>query len=349
MHDYAGAIHFHSSHSYDARVSLSDIIQSAQKSGLHFAVLTDHFRLDALAEAGQRYHDTLLFIVGEEVSPRYNHYLALGIQKPIVTWKSDNHPQRVIDAVNAQGGFGFISHPDHAGAPLFGSRAYPWIDWSVQGYAGMGIWDLMSDWQRSLASPWSALCAFFRPSHALRGPLPKTIERWDALTQKGHCVAIGEIDNHGNQRSFFGISKRIFPFEFAFRTIRTHVLLEKPLTRDAKTDEQMVLDALKRGQSYVSLDYWNDPTGFSFSVLHDSAQAWPGGEITRQKETILEAKLPQPGKLLLYRDGRLIKEDHHRSALQWDVTMPGVYRIEAQQMVSGNWKPWIYSNPIWVR
>jgi len=50
-------------------------------------------------------------------------------------------------------------------------------------------------------------------------PEPKTLARWDELTQKGHYVGIGELDNHGNARSFFGLKRSIFPYEFAFRTI----------------------------------------------------------------------------------------------------------------------------------
>ncbi len=98
----------------------------------------------------------------------------------------------------------------------------------------------------------------------------------------------------------------------------------------------------------MSLDLWNDPTGFSFSIYDEKNRAWPGGEITRQGATLLEAKLPSAGRLRLIRDGRLVKEEAKRSALQWDVDLPGVYRIEARQYVSGRWRPWIYSNPIWV-
>jgi len=39
------------------------------------------------------------------------------------------------------------------------------------------------------------------------------------------------------------------------------------LTKDAKTDERMILEALRQGQSYISFDYWNDATGFFFHLL----------------------------------------------------------------------------------
>jgi len=353
--DYAGCIHFHSSYSYDARIPLPQILKEAAKARLDFAIVTDHFRMDARTDGFEGYGEgkgdakPLLLIVGEEISPRYNHYLAFGIQKPIVTWKTETDAQRIIDDVNAQGGFGFIAHPDHTGAPLIGSRAYPWIQWDVHGFAGLGIWDLMGDWSSALTSPLKTLYACWRPAHALKGASAKTLARWDDLARQGHCVAIGESDNHGHQRSFFGFSRQVFSFEFAFRTVRTHVLLEKTLSRDAKQDEASVLSALRQGQSYVSLDCWNDPKGFGFTIYDDQHQAHAGGEFTRQGQAILEAKLPAPGRICLIRNGRLVKEEHRRSAMQWDVDIPGVYRIEAQQHVAGRWRPWIYSNPIWVR
>jgi len=351
--DYAGSIHFHSDASYDARVPLDDILKDASGAGLDFAIVTDHFRLDAQQSRGRGYVDTfqkpVLLIIGEEISPRYNHYLALGLKNPIVTWKGDTHAQHYIDEVAAQGGFGFISHPDHDGAPLIGSRAYPWIDWTVRGYSGLGIWDLASDWASSLTSVWQTFLSCWRPALALKGPNPKTLARWDALTLNEHCVAIGEIDNHAHTRSFFGIKRVIFPFNFAFRTIRTHILVEKPLTLSAPDDEKIILSAIKKGQSYVSLDLWKDPRGFSFTIFDNQNHSLPGGELTRRGATLLEAKLPSDGKLRLIRDGRLVKEEVRRTALQWDVDLPGVYRIEAHQHIAGRWRPWIYSNPIWVK
>jgi hypothetical protein len=355
MHDYAGSIHFHSDYSYDGDTSLDTIVRAAQGAHLDFAVLTDHFRLDARTDGWERYYEVagearrLLLIVGEEVSPRYNHYLALGIQKPIVVWKNHPKAQDVIDAVQAQGGFGFIAHPDHAGAPLLGSRAFPWIDWTVSGFAGIAIWDLISDWSSALTSHPAALKAWLFPSSVLRGPRPETLRRWDALCQQGHCVAIGESDNHGHRRNYFLFSREIFRFEFAFRAVRTHVILEQPLTGDAQADQSRLLKALRAGQSYVSLDLWNDPKGFSFTVFDGSRRALMGDAFERSGAALVEAKLPGDGRMRLLRNGQVIHEESRRPYFERDVDRPGVYRLEADQHAGGAWRPWIYSNPIWVR
>src|SRR2546430_2134613 len=105
MFDYAGCLHLHSTYSYDGRVPVPEIIASAQRAGLDYAVIADHFRLDARQEGWEGYHGDgkrLLMIVGEEISPRYNHYLALGIRDPVVVSRTPEHAQDYIDTVNAQ-------------------------------------------------------------------------------------------------------------------------------------------------------------------------------------------------------------------------------------------------------
>jgi hypothetical protein len=223
------------------------------------------------------------------------------------------------------------------------------VEWNVNGFAGIGIWDLMGDWLSSVTSPWGALRAVVAPGRVLRGPSPRTLERWDTLTQRMHCVAIGEIDNHASKKRLFGISKKVFSFDYAFRTIRTHVLTAEPLSGDAARDRSAIFAALGQGQSYVSFDLWNDPRGFQFEIFDTTQRATMGGEITRRGPLLLEAKLPGPGRIRLIRNGRIIREERSRFYMERDVEMPGVYRLEVEQKVCGRWRPWIYSNPIWVK
>jgi hypothetical protein len=353
MIDYAGAIHFHSAYSYDASQPVDQIVQAGLKAGLDFAILTDHFNLDARKDGWERMHTAgdrrLLFLVGEEISPRYNHYLAFGTSTPVVVSKTDYHSQDVIDAVKAQGGIGFIAHPDHVGAPFVGVRAYPWVDWKANGFDGLSIWDLMGDWSSTLSSTWSVAKAVFSPGRHLKGPTRTTLQRWDELTQRFHCAAIGEVDNHGTAKRLAGFSKIIFPFEFAFRTIRTHLLLDQPWTGDLQTDRGAVWAALKQGRSYVSLDLWNDPRGFQFHIHDAITRTEMGGEHVRQGASLVEIKLPARGRIRLIRNGRVIREESYRSYMERDVELPGVYRVEVEQRIGGRWRPWIFSNPIWVR
>src|SRR5690348_17749673 len=78
------------------------------------------------------------------------------------------------------------------------------------------------------------------------------------------------------------------------RGLSLHDALPISLTQNAKTDEAAILQALRQGQSYVSFDLWNDPTGFSFTIYDEKNKALPGGEFTRQdrKSTRLNSSHP---------------------------------------------------------
>jgi hypothetical protein len=146
--EYKGVIHLHSSFSYDGHAAMGKIVSAAHRNGIDFLMLTDHDHLRARDEGWEGWQGSTLILVGEEIAPRFNHYLGFKISTP-VSYGSDaegNHPQKYIDAVNHQGGFGLIAHPDHEGTAMFHVKQYPWNDWEVTGYAGISAWDFMTDW-----------------------------------------------------------------------------------------------------------------------------------------------------------------------------------------------------------
>ena len=57
----------------------------------------------------------------------------------------------------------------------------------------------------------------------------------------------------------------VFPYEYLFRTIRTHVLSNTPLTGDAPTDIQTILLSLQEGHCFASNDYVHNAKGTRFS------------------------------------------------------------------------------------
>jgi len=98
----------------DARIPVSRYSPGAVQAKLHFAIVTDHFRLDARPDGLEGYHNNLLLIVGEEISPRYKPLPGLRHPKPIGDVENRSDSRRDIDEMTAQGGFGFISIRDHA-------------------------------------------------------------------------------------------------------------------------------------------------------------------------------------------------------------------------------------------
>ena len=348
MLDYAGAIHIHTDYSFDGNVKMPDVIRSAKKAGLDFIVITDHFRMDAKRDGWEGWHDGLLVIVGEEISPRYNHYLAIGIETPIIAWKKSSDPQEYMDAVRNQGGIGLIAHPDHTGAPGFGVWAYPWNDWNVKGYTGVSIWDMMTDWQEKLTSLPRALLAFAFPTRMISGPKQVTLGRWDDLNKTGKVAGFGEIDNHNSRKTYFGHDFRIFPFDFAFRTIRTHILLREKLSADVQVAKKQVIEAIKSCSLYVAQEHELGAKGFEFRIYDAEETAYTGGDFKfKGKPAILEAKIPHQGLLRVIRDGAVILEQKKAYA-NVEIEQAGVYRIEARRRTIFGYRPWIYSNHIRV-
>ncbi len=327
MFDYAGAIHIHSDYSFDGRKSIDDIVASAKRCGLDFIVINDHFTLGAKKYEG--WYKGVLVIVGEEISPRYNHYLAFGIDKAIPAAGDSVKPQEYIDEVNNQGGFGFIAHPDHAGNKLFKIKDYRWNDWSVKGYAGLCVWDLQNDWQITLTNYFQALLSYRFPAHYLRGPKKETLVRWDKLNRGGKFYCLGEIDNHETIKKYFGMKFKIFPFDFAFRTIRTHLVADEPFA-GINADVKKVLAALKSGKCYVSNDYFMDAKNFRFFRA--------GDEITAQAPVESLIRIIKNGETFLEKYGNKVS---------FEIKEKGFYRCECylKKMVL---RPWIFSNPVFV-
>ncbi|MBP7232481.1 MAG: PHP domain-containing protein [Syntrophaceae bacterium] len=268
LFDYTGAIHLHSSFSFDGHAPMKKILSAAEKNGIHFLMLTDHDHLRAREEGWEGWQGKTLVIVGEEIAPRFNHYLAFNIKEPVLPANDPegNHPQKYIDDVNKQGGFGFIAHPDHEGTKLFHVKHYCWNDWKVSGYAGISVWDFMTDWQKRMSGCLNGLLGFLFPAFFLKGPRRITLERWDALNQISKTVGIGELDNHATVKKIWGIPLIAFPFSLAFRFIRTHVLTQKSFSGDDAHDTHLIYTSLLHGRCYFALEYFRKASGFSFAI-----------------------------------------------------------------------------------
>lgn len=348
-YDCTGVIHLHSAYSFDGRAAIGEITAAARRRGIHFLILTDHSTLAARSDGLEGYHQGVLLLVGEEIAPRFNHYLAFGHRQAIAQAgiAADVPPQQTIDAVRAQGGIGFIAHPDHRGTARFHVKHYPWRDWSTHGYTGLGIWDFMTDWQLGLTGYWSALGAYLCPALGLRGPLPETLARWDRLTQERRVVGIGELDNHDTTRRWLGIGIRVFSFRRVMGLICTHLLTATPLSGNSQEDIPLLLEALESGRAYVSLDRLRPATGFSMTLREGERAATMGEGFLMEKSAELQVLLPSQARISVVRNGAPFLEARGNE-LRVAIREPGVYRVEVRLQIWGRLRPWIFSNPLYV-
>jgi hypothetical protein len=322
---------------------------AAKQNLLDYVMLTDHSDLRARKEGFEGWHGNTLLIVGQEIAPRFNHYLAFQTPQAIMVYENDETaaPQTYIDQVNKQGGFGFIAHPDHKGTEMFHVKHYPWTDWSVNGYTGVSIWDFMTDWQNSLKGYLPSLISFFFPAFFLHGPRQVTLERWDRLNQTKKIVGIGELDNHGSIKRFCGIKIAAFPFYRAFKFIRTHICTLEPLSGSSEKDIPLLFDSLRHGRCYSALEYFQTSQGFSFLITQNNEEYSMGDSLILTDKAKISIYLPTPALIRIIRNGILLHEETNKELIL-PIAEKGVYRMEACLKRYGKYRPWIFSNPIYV-
>jgi hypothetical protein len=343
-YDYKGAIHIHSTYS-DGKGEVKEIMDCANDVGLDFVILTDHDNLKALDEGLERWYGSSLLIVGTEISPRYNHYIAFGNGRlSNVEFLRNKKPQEFIDEISREGWLGFISHPDHEGTKRFEIESYKWLDWEVERFQGYCLWDLMSDWQEKLDRDELSMDIYHNFINYLSGPKGITMARWDEFNQKRKVIGIGELDNHRSERDYQGEKIIAFPYETGFKTILNHVLLENALDKDPNKAKAQILEAISKGRLYISFDWWDDPTEFSFQIEDDEKLLFIGDEGVFKGNAELIVSLPLKAYLTIFLNGRAIKEEEGDELIM-KVDSPGVYRIEAYR----NDLVWVISNPIYLR
>jgi hypothetical protein len=342
LHEYKGALHVHSRLS-DGTGSPMAIVAAAQRAGLDFVVLTDHKTVILRRRGKDGWYGSTMLVVGQEITPRVNHLMALGLDGVVKPVRSD--PYAHAREVARQGGLGFAVHPwppRRVKHVPFKRLPAPWRDWTSAPVLGVELWSYMADWVRHVhfLRPIQFLGLLRRPERGIRGPLTATLAEYDAVCQRRRMVAVGGLDAHA-VRGPFGLV--VFPYEFLFRTIRTHVLADA-FTGDFAHDEQALYAALRAGHCTLAHDGIADSTGATFTCSGSGSERITGDELAFQPGLTLRATVPVEASLRLVYNG-LTAYETSGTALERPVGEPGVYRIEGR--IGG--RPWLYTNPIYVR
>lgn len=136
------------------------------------------------------------------------------------------------------------------------------------------------------------------------------------------------------------------PYAVSFAYVSTHLLLDtgRPVSEEA------LFAALRGGSAYVAFDWLSDPTGFSFEAEGGRGEraVGMGGVVRAARKPRLTVRAPISCELRLLRNG-VLHLSAEGTSLSADVAEPGLYRVEAWLPLAGERRPWIYSNPIYVR
>ena len=325
--EYKGVVHVHSFLGGHSSGSFSEIISAAQANQLDFVVMTEHTEkdFDTAAMTLQGIHGGVLFINGQETSAE------------------NGDRTLVMEDVS------LVAYPEE------------FKNWATPGLDGVEVYNVYSNTRR--ANP---LVAFFDVlwSHRAYPDLlfglyydrpTESLKKWDQALAHARLTAVPGNDAHAN----IGLSLRdssgktlagiqLDPYATSFRLVRLHVLTD-PFK---SLDRGQVLDALKAGHCFIGFDLFGDTSGFGFEAQTPTESKIQGDEIQLQADTRLRVHTPIASRILLFKDGTLILSDSGVTTKEIPVTERGVYRVEVYlpqiEQIIGE-KPWIISNPIYVK
>lgn len=175
------------------------------------------------------------------------------------------------------------------------------------------------------------------------GPTQRILKKWDALNMKSKCAGVASVDAHAFPVQFGPLRVEIFPYKVHFRCIRTHILLDEPLSSHFETASSQLLSAIRDCRLFCSNIRWGDATGFEFLAVRPGESVTCGGWLSSPNEAKLQVRLPSKARMNLVHNGELILTVTG-NRIDFDVSRPGIYRVEVWKGRRG----WIFSNHIRV-
>ena len=346
-----GAIHIHTRRS-DGTGTVDDIARAASRAGLNFVILTDHG--DGTREPDTpAYRSGVLCIDAVEISTANGHVVALGL--PRTTYSLGGETRDVVEDIARLGGMAIAAHPSSPKPQL------RWTEWSVP-IDGLEWVNADSEWRdEPLHMIARTLLTYpFRRPETLAILLDRpqeSLKHWDELTAQRRVVAVAGADAHARiPLTSVGdpydnrISLPLPGYEQIFRTFSI-ALPDVMLAGEARADANAVLEAIRRGGVFSSIDALAGPVAFSFSASGAGDRVAMGEDVIAKGLLTFQVRSNAPDGVTvsLLRDGHPAKTASG-SQLEHSTSDPGVYRVEMQWpgAPGGPPVPWVVSNPIYV-
>ncbi len=170
--------------------------------------------------------------------------------------------------------------------------------------------------------------------------MPENIGYWQTLSERlGKPVPIfAATDAHSNIR-FLGV--RIDPYDFVFKMVSTHIFLNL----ENKLNADSVIQAIKKGRTYVAFDYLGDPTGFQFLAKKGKKQILMGDTVIVPEGLEVYVPLLQGGEIRIFRNNDLVAQQINVQELFIKTPRPGFWRVEVYR----DGLPWIISGQILIK
>ena len=92
----------------------------------------------------------------------------------------------------------------------------------------------------------------FSPRKSLVTPTDRILKKWDELSMSKKMLGIAGVDAHAFPIKIGPLTVKIFPYKVHFRSLRTHILLNKKMSDDFETARSQLYDALRDCRVFFS-------------------------------------------------------------------------------------------------
>lgn len=388
LNDYRCILHAHAEDSSHTGGTLPEMLADAKKAGISVILLTDHYRppRDFINGRWRGFKDGVLFIPGSEIRGCLLYPEASVLDKMEEPFpellKAVTAGDGMIYLSHVEERTNFLM------AGLTGMEIYN-RHWDAKKDMAslIAVAMKMTD-PKQLAELQEAVRLYPDEMYAFQCEYPQVyMDKWDAETKKLRLTGIAANDCHHNQvyvmkmvdeetvllgtvvdkdegmrkvKAAFrpGIKEltqdhkpgdilaRVDtdPYVVSFWNTSTHVLAPK-------LDEPTVRTALKAGHAYVAFDWMCEATGFRFEAVAADGKTTGimGDELKYAEGLKLSTHFPLPCQTRLLCNGVQVAQTAKQDHMEFPLKKPGVYRFEAWLTVDGEPRPWIFSNPIYVR
>lgn len=352
--EYIGVVHVHSFLGGHSKGGFKEIISAAQDNNLNFVVMTEHVltEYDTAAMTLKGSHGDVLFINGNEIVTEAGRFLIIPEAELSV-----QHSSKTLDLTDRA-----------VEKERMSIAAYPeeFNGWENTRYEGVEVYNVYTNAREinPLVMFFDGLWSYRSYPHLLFANFyrrPSTsLKLWDqAIASTGRkLVGFAGNDAHANigfeltdssGKKLLGLN--LDPYERSFRLVRMHVVTPRSADEPAVTPGRL-LAAIAAGNCFIGYDIFGDTTGFRYTAHDDNESKIMGDEITLDREVRLNVRLPVTGRIVLFKDGAVVREAANVSSLEFVASERGSYRVEAYLPQLGKPvgdQPWIISNPIYIR
>ncbi|HSE20150.1 MAG TPA: hypothetical protein VLB68_00790 [Pyrinomonadaceae bacterium] len=347
--EYVGVMHVHSFLGGHSSGTFSDIISAAQANKLNFVVMTEHVEkdFDTAESTLKGLHGGVLFINGNEVSSTDGERVLVVPGTNRVVAKEATTYSELVTAATANGALTIAAYPNELKSVEAKFEALEIYNVYTNARSINPITTCFDVLWSHRTYPDLLFANFYqRPDGA--------IQKWDQLLSKRRVTATAGNDAHANigvslvdssGKTLMGL--QLDPYSTSFHLVRMHVLVP----RDKELSATTLLEALRQGHSFIGFDIFGDTTGFRFEAENSGESRVQGDEILLRPGTKLKIQVPLKARIAIHKDGQIVMTEDGVFEKDFELKDKGIYRVEAYLPELGKvgTKPWIISNPIYVK